>query len=136
MYCTARDLMKQPIVTRLETTLAEVAATMDTRRISILPVVNEKDELRGIISKTDLVHFSLNGEDNWRDCQAQEAMNPAVISCKVNAPLPEVANLMKENRIHHVLVMDGQKAIGVISALDLAGPMLKAYEVLRDTQAR
>ncbi len=136
MFARAKNLMKKPIVATGETSLSEVAATMETRRISVLPIVHENGELRGIISKTDLVHFSFSGDGDWRDSQALEAMSPAVISCSPDSTIPEVASLMKENRIHHVLVMEGKSAVGVISALDLAEPMLKAYEILRNSQAR
>ncbi len=136
MYAVAKDLMTKAIVTSPNSPLFEVAGTMETLRISYLPVVAEDGKLRGVISKTDLIHFCLTRESNWRDCLAEEAMNPAVISCSPESTVPDVAALMRDNRIHHVLVLDENENIGVISALDLAEPMLKAYELLRNAQSR
>lgn len=136
MYAVAKDLMKKAIVTDPDSLLADVAGTMETLRISTLPVVDANDNLKGVISKTDLLHFCLTREGNWRDRTAQEAMNPAVIACNTVTPLPEVARLMKENKIHHVLVLKNDSLVGVISALDLAEPMLKVYEMLKNAQSR
>ena len=136
MYALARDLMKKPVVTHPDALLADIAGTMETLRISSLPVVDNDGSLKGVISKTDLVHFFLSRDGGWGEYRAEEAMNPAVISCHPATPLPEVGRLMNENRVHHILVLERETLVGVISALDLAEPMLKVFELLKNAQSR
>ncbi|MCB9832946.1 MAG: CBS domain-containing protein [Planctomycetes bacterium] len=131
MFSRARDLMKPPITTSLDTSLHDVASQMETHRISTLPVVDEAGELAGVVTKTDLIHFGLARGGAWSSLPTRQAMNPAVITCEASTTLPEVARLMRDNSVHHVLVLEGRRLVGVISSLDLAEPMLKAYEVLR-----
>ncbi len=131
MFSKARDLMRPPITTSLEASLHDVASVMETHRISTLPVLDEAGELAGVVTKTDLIHFGLARKSSWADVPTRQAMNPAVIACEPGTTLPDVARLMRDNSIHHVLVVEKGRLVGVISSLDLAEPMLKAYEVLR-----
>ncbi|MCK5616552.1 CBS domain-containing protein [Candidatus Pacearchaeota archaeon] len=54
---TVKDLMFDSVVTIQEnTTLQEMLNIMSDQQINRLPVVNKKDELVGIITRTDIVH--------------------------------------------------------------------------------
>ncbi|HEX6244078.1 MAG TPA: CBS domain-containing protein [Polyangiales bacterium] len=51
-----RDVMNGSVVTiRPDASLAEAARLMTTKRVGALPVVNEAEELLGIVSETDLL---------------------------------------------------------------------------------
>ncbi len=51
---------------------------------------------------------------------AKDVMTPVVWSCRPEATLDEVCDIMVQRRIHRVLVVDAaRKLLGVISALDL-----------------
>ena len=54
---TVKDLMyESPITVKEDTTLLEVINTMAENQITRLPVVNKKNQLMGIITRTDIVH--------------------------------------------------------------------------------
>jgi len=51
-----RDVMNTNVVTtRVDTSLSEAARSMLENRVGALPVVDENDELLGIVSETDLL---------------------------------------------------------------------------------
>lgn len=61
---TAEELMTSPALTaRPDTTLAQAARIMAHARVKRLPVVNEQDELEGIVSRADLLKVFLREDD-------------------------------------------------------------------------
>ncbi|MFT7616612.1 MAG: CBS domain-containing protein [Planctomycetota bacterium] len=136
MTATAKDIMKPAVTKGPDARLSEIASTMETLRISIIPIVNQDNNLVGVVSKTDLVHVILAKNQEWDELTAEEAMSPAVVSCEPSSALSDVAALMQDNRIHHVLVMGEDGSVNVISALDLTTPLLRAYEMIVHNQSR
>lgn len=50
---------------------------------------------------------------------AREWMNPEVIFVAPETPIPDICRLMVEERIHRVLVLDGEKLLGLLTTLDI-----------------
>lgn len=66
--CRAEELMSAPAVcARPEWTVAEAARLMALRNIKRLPVVDEADRLKGIVSRGDLLRIFLRRDDAIRD---------------------------------------------------------------------
>lgn len=53
--------------------------------------------------------------------RARDVMTPGVLTVASNTPAPEAVQLMRQKRIHHLLVKDGSIRIGIISDRDLGG---------------
>ena len=51
----------------------------------------------------------------------------AIITVQVGQKLSEVRKLMQVNQIHHVPVVNGQKLVGLLSAVDLANLSLRSF---------
>jgi CBS domain-containing protein len=49
----------------------------------------------------------------------QDWMNPTFVVVQVDDPLPVLCRLMVENRLHRVLVMDGEEIKGIVSSMDI-----------------
>ena len=61
---TAEELMTSPaLTTRPNTTLAQAARTMARAKIKRLPVVDEQDTLKGIVSRADLLKVFLRDDE-------------------------------------------------------------------------
>ena len=72
--------------------------------------------------------------------RVEDVMTRGTISCAPTTPIPEVARLMAEHRIHAVFVLSSGSPLGVVSDVDLlAGEWLAkdadSLEVLRTTTA-
>jgi len=118
MSIPVSSLMSREVVTiGLEDTIAEVEACFAEQQLGWAPVVDEHGTLIGVLSTADLVRFRAGG----RDLQAVPAWQLSTygpITVAPETPAREVARRMVEAGIHHVVVTDEGRIMGVVSALD------------------
>ena len=82
--------------------------------IGAVPVVDAGTGLVGIVSKTDVV------EDWSGDVTIGTVMHRDVVTVARAAPVIDAARLMRERRIHHLVVSDdGATVDGIVSSFDL-----------------
>lgn len=124
---TVRAWMHRGVIScHPDTSLEEVARTMDSKDISALVVVNEAGELLGVISRTDLVNarFIEPYLKHWRGMNAEHVMSRPVISVGPDTPVVEAAHLLRENQIHRLVVVEREgkrvRPLGILSVTDLA----------------
>ena len=100
-----------------DATVQEGETFLSGERLSWAPVLGDRGEVIGVISDADLVRFHAQQGDPampaWRECTYRPISVPAA------TPVGEVARLMVERRIHHVVVTEGHTIVGVASSLDL-----------------
>ena len=130
MPLTAKDVMTTEMITVTPATpIAEFARICAEDNISGTPVVRVDGTLVGIVSKTDLIQRVLDAPSyagtgsfpTWDDNQLaiEDIMNGDVLTVAPDTPLPEIASRMAADRIHRVLVMDGDKLVGIVTSIDL-----------------
>jgi CBS domain-containing protein len=122
-----RDWMHRGVITcHPETSVAEVAAIMDSHDISAVVVVADNNAAVGVISRTDLVNarFIEPYMKHWRGLSAEHLMSKPVISVSPETSVHEAVQLLTEKRIHRLVVvekMSGRDSpIGILSMTDLA----------------
>lgn len=140
----AKDIMTTEVVSVTpQTGLKELATLFQKHNVSSMPVVNENDELVGIITTTDLIdcdktlhiptvvsifdwvlylESEKNFEEQVRRISAQtvaEICTSDVVTCGAQTPVSEVAELMVQHKVHLIPVVDGLKVLGVIARLDI-----------------
>jgi CBS domain-containing protein len=73
------------------------------------------------------VRSNRGGIDHVRVC---DCMHRGIVSCPGDAPLGEVAALMSKHRVHAVAVTngEGQRPVGVVSALDVVAAIASGAE--------
>lgn len=98
-------------------TIASVEQQMVRHGLSWAPVMDEGGATLGVISSLDLLRFHAEGMDATKVC-AWQACTYKPISVPPDASIAEVARLMVEAGIHHVVVRDGSAIRGVVSSLD------------------
>ncbi len=120
------------------TPLTEIRELLVRHQVSGAPVVNEKGELAGVISQSDLVRVVVGDLlEPESDClielfneersqvdplagkTAGEIMSVFVIKVSPSDPVSAVARTMVASHIHRVIVTDGNKPVGIISSIDL-----------------
>lgn len=118
MSQTIASLMHRE-VTRVgpDDTLQSVEAKLVAQGLSWVPVVNATGVVMGVISHTDLMRAHAEGKtppkvSAWQLCTYKP------VTVRPDATLAEVARLMTEGHIHHVVVAEGQEIQGVVSSLD------------------
>ena len=88
---------------------------MTVKKISALPVVeveNNQARLKGIVSFVDLAGVY---DD---EISVQQVMSNTVYTIGPNAHIQEAAAMMIDHKVHHLVVMEGEKIVGIVSSMD------------------
>ncbi|MCP4874555.1 MAG: CBS domain-containing protein [Gammaproteobacteria bacterium] len=88
-----------------------------TQKISGAPISDDSGNLVGFVSKTDIIRFDSSGEDPTYT-RLHEIANPNVVTVDPSIPINIAAQKMLEEHIHHLVVMEGNTVVGVLSAFD------------------
>lgn len=117
------------LVCRPDTPAAEVADAMKTHDVSALVVVDDGGYAVGVISRTDLVNATFVEPyfRHWSGLTARHLMSSPVISVREETPIAEAVRLIRERRIHRVVVTrpegDRERPVGILSVTDLVRHM-------------
>jgi CBS domain-containing protein len=109
-------IRNQPVVCREHLSVREVVGIMHAHGVGSMVVVDDGSRPIGIFTTTDLVATAARGLD---DQPVAEVMNRTLFALPAHAMAYEAALAMIANRIRHVLVMDENRIIGVVSERDL-----------------
>ena len=110
-----------------DATLRQVATKLAAVNIGAL-VIGSLDEVFGIISERDLARAVAEGADldTVTALEIGTAERPAdgdddgsIVRCASHNTTAEVARLMADGGLRHVLVTDGDQLLGIVSAHDL-----------------
>jgi len=148
----ARDVMVAPVITvRASASVREVAETLLKRGISAVPVVNDQNQLVGIVSEGDLIHRSEAGTDRRRSwwllgfvgdetlaaeyvkshaLRVADVMTRNVVTTTPDAPLHEIAALLEKNSIKRVPVIENGHLVGIVSRANLVQAVASARKGL------
>lgn len=108
-------------------TLKEVKAVFDQHRFHHLPVVRNKT-LVGIISKTDLQHFTRGMKhtaDDERESSrlenyvAEDIMTKGLAKLEANDRINVAIEVFRENLFHALPVMEDGELVGIITTFDI-----------------
>jgi CBS domain-containing protein len=121
MSTQVKDFMSNSVITAEgEISVAEIRTLMEDKRINAIPIlgltgesINLETALQGIITTTDLSNVV---DDNI-------AIKELIIPGKVhvisrNTSAKSAAKMMLKHKVHHLVVMEDGKIIGMISSLD------------------
>lgn len=144
---TARDVMNDEILTVTEDmSVHELATFLTDHEISGAPVEDVDGRLIGVVSTTDLARTAFesgSAEDDehpfyrsWAEdsldlddledlhieeegLMVKDIMTPTVFAVEADAPVSHVARSMLDGHLHRLLVIEGQKVVGIVSTSDL-----------------
>jgi CBS domain-containing protein len=102
-----------------DATLLAVADELAGDQVGVL-VVGSMDDVEGVISERDVVRAVAEGRDP-QETTARELASRKVVWCDPTATVHEVAELMMEEYVRHVLLGEDNRLVGIVSARDLLG---------------
>jgi len=156
MPLRARDVMQTGVATiDRDATLLDAHRLLVEEEIHGAPVVDEDGAVVGVISTLDILRavreehdsaaadptyyrefleFSgpdwASGPEDFQDRLSQvtvaDAMTGSVVAVRPDTPVPEIARLLRSNRIHRVLVTEGDQLVGIVSTFDLVALLERA----------
>jgi CBS domain-containing protein len=126
---------QQPISAQADTSVAEAARIMRSRRVGAL-LVMEGGRLAGIFTERDAL-FRVIAEG--RDPEAtplHEVMTRDPRTISPDRPFGHALHIMYEGGFRHVPVVRDGRAIGVVSARDALGPEMRQFIADLDAPTR
>jgi len=119
-------LMRRGAITcTQETSIQEVAQIMVVNKIRYCVVVDERHEVKGIISARSMLRAF--GKD-LEKTRAKDILLPYTVTITPNSLLKEAADLMSKKRIGHLIVVSdrpgsGRVILGLLHAEDVVARM-------------
>ena len=116
---TLSDLMTSDVLTVApEDTIGEAAQKMVDREVSSA-AVSDYGRLIGILTERDLTR-AVAGRTHSSEARVREWMTPDPITLGPSASPKEAAVIMLDRGFRHVPVVEGDRAIGIVSIRDVA----------------
>ena len=120
MRIQVKDFMSVPVYTTVAgTSVSYIRELMERKSVHAIPIVEVNEEevqeeikIRGIITNTDL--RGITDEETLVD----DLMTEQVHVVSKNANAQSAAGMMLRHRVHHLVVMDEGRIIGMLSAMD------------------
>jgi CBS domain-containing protein len=130
----------QLMTERLETispsdTAQEAAKKMRDKKVSSLVVTDVEDKPIGIVTERDLVRQVCTKVINSNDVIVHHIMSSPLATIDANSSVEVAADIMIQNKVRHLLVVDENKVLGIITPSDFTG-YLKEKLNLDDVNAR
>lgn len=114
MHVAVSELMVPRVfVVTPEDKVAYVREVMKGQQIHAVPVLDDEDRAVGIVTSTDLI------DAPHGDMEVADIMSTDVVTVPQDQPVAEAARLMRDKRMHHLLVTADGEVIGIISSFDL-----------------
>ena len=130
----------QLMTERLETispsdTAQEAAKKMRDKKVSSLVVTDVEDKPIGIVTERDMVRQVCTKVINSNDVIVHRIMSSPLATIDANSSVEVAADIMIQNKVRHLLVVDENKVLGIITPSDFTG-YLKEKLNLDDVNAR
>jgi len=108
-----------PIKVSPGASVAVAAQMLSFHHIGCLIVSNKLGEIMGVLSERDIVRTVVAKNWNPVEVRVEDIMTRNVISCEPDASMEQAIGLMTKNHIRHLPVVEGGKAVGMISIRDV-----------------
>lgn len=140
----AKDIMTKNVRTvGTSTTVEDLARVLVEHKISGTPVVNEQEDLIGIVTENDLIRKNKKFhiptivrlfdafimleskssiEQEIKEMAAvtvEDIYRKEVLTVSEDTPVDEIATIMAERNIHLIPVVEGRKLKGIIGKIDI-----------------
>lgn len=155
MTLTARAIMESALLTvSPETSLLDIHRLFVEEEIQGAPVVSDDGRVLGVVSSADLLravyeeHESGGARadylrnlvalsdpelgalpDDLRDrlseLRVSDVMTESLVSVNAEAPVSDVARILRKHKVHRVLVLEDDQLVGLVSAFDLVALLEK-----------
>lgn len=122
-----RDLMKLPQVCGPADTLARAAQLLWENDCGVVPVVDEKQRIVGMLTDRDICMSAYTQGHTLGALPVHRAMAHAVVRCQPSQDVEAALRIMAEAQVHRLPVVDeNDRLLGILSITD----------VLRSTQGK
>ena len=121
LYLKVRDIFPQNAVPKVTESadIQTVILEMTSKRLGATAVVNDENELLGIVTDGDLRRMLKNNQQEFSILQAKDIMNPSPKVISADEYAANALAVMQEKNITQLVVVDNNKVEGFIHLHDL-----------------
>lgn len=106
------------IIAAADINLFASAQLMTNNNIGALPVVDDDDNIIGILSERDVMRSIVKNKDTFFELLTQDAMTKKVICCSFSDKVVDVYKVLVEKKIRHIPIANNNKLVGMLSIRD------------------
>jgi CBS domain-containing protein len=111
-------------------TLMAATAKFFSNKIGSLVVVNDKDEIVGIVAPNDILKAVHEGcTENCALQKVEQVMTKNIICASEDDTIDYIQAVMTENRIRHIPIMENKELKGMVSIGDVVNAQINVREV-------
>lgn len=123
----ASDIMTRHVYTiPAEASVKDAASLLSQKRVSGVPVVDDRGKMIGIITGADII-----SKVDREGLKVYEVMSRNIIAVTEETPVDEIALLMSERKIKRVPVMRDDKLVGIVSRADIVRAVAEGHLIIR-----
>lgn len=119
----AQDIMSaDPVCVTPRTPMEEAARLMKDHNVGALPVVSEEGsrQLVGMITDRDIAIRHVAEGHGSPDCPVSEAMSASVTTCRADAQVRDVMDIMGREQVRRIPIVDERGSlVGMVSQADI-----------------
>jgi CBS domain-containing protein len=97
----------------------DAVSLMAGLNIGLVPVLSEEGKLLGVFSERDLVRRVIAKGLDLKSTLVDEIMTKDLVMANVGETYEQCLQKMKERGIRHIIVIDNDKLLGILSMRDL-----------------
>lgn len=123
---------REVVTTTTDTAIETAMGILIKRRISCLPVVDQKGKLIGIVSDKDIFRKLYETQGSGMDVHIGEIMTTELIVGVPDDTLGYIAGIMTQNRIRHIPIIekrDGDELVGLLSVGDIVKTQMEDMKI-------
>jgi CBS domain-containing protein len=133
-------MVRDVVTVKPDDQVADAIRLLAEHDVSALPVIDDDENVVGVISEADLIHRPEIGTEKQRSWwleavtpastlagefakshgrRVEEVMSTDVVSASEDTPLGEIATLLERHRIKRVPILRGGRLVGIVSRSNL-----------------
>ena len=99
-------------------TIKSASQNFEEKKVGCMPVLDKNKNVIGILSERDLSR-SIN-----LTMPITQLMTKNLVTCDLNTSVTELMNEMTEKKIRHILIMESNKLLGIVSIGDVVNHLI------------
>ena len=113
------------ITVRPRTPILEAMALLIEHQIGYLPVIDDKDEITGVISEREIVRATCKNPGGFAEAVVSDLMTADPIVGVPDDDLDYIAGVMTNNRLRRLPIVENRRLVGLLSLWDMMRSQLK-----------
>ena len=104
-------------------TVKTASQILHEKKVGCMPILDKNKIVIGIISERDLSRLIYTEQFNL-SLPVTKIMSKNLVSCDLNTSVTELMNEMTKKKIRHILIMEDNKLLGIVSIRDVVNHLI------------